>query len=162
MHDDFERVLAEVVRELAARWRSSPRANLVRGLALARAVGPAVVRKAMTARIEEAAGGRIGVTAGAAVATAAVAGLRRLLGPWSFAVGAAAGAGFLATERRVTPLRRRYAAHLLAARRRWEREHAAWLAATIDREEHHRANAQLVEELCAALEAEPVDERDPA
>jgi Flp pilus assembly protein TadD len=161
IYSDFDTFLGEVVRELAGAWRAAGRSPSLRLTALALAAGGTAVQRAFTARLDEDQPlARIGAAAGAVFASAAGAGVTRVLGPWSAILGAAAGLGWLATTRRVTPLRRRYAAYLVASRRAWEAERAAWLEGRLARAGHEAAVDRMVERLCLALDAEPIEERD--
>lgn len=152
IYDEVEAFLGEALRELLDAGRLGASLDTV---ALLAALGQPAVTRALTLRLEDrGARERLGV----AVGTAAVAALARRLGPSSLtaagAVALVAGGAWLATARKVTPRRRRYAAHVHAARRGWGEARTAWLAGELSRTGREAAVDRLLEALCVALDRE--------
>lgn len=145
--DDFDVFLGEAIQELRAAGLTA-----IELVALGQAAGGPAVRSALTARVEASGPrARVGVAAGAAIATAAV----RLLGPAALlgagALAAGAGVGYLATVRKVTPHRRRHAEAIALARREWETVRRDWLDGKQTRAARDQAIERLLEKLCVAI-----------
>jgi Flp pilus assembly protein TadD len=153
MYDDFDALLGEALRELrdAGRLPAS-----LSGLAIAQAFGVRALQSALTGRAQAAsAASRVGVAAGAAAASAlwALVGRRAMLPATVAAAGV--GIGWLATARKVAPLRRRHEVHVGAARREWDRTRAAWLDRRLNRTARDREIERILERLCLAVDGEP-------
>jgi hypothetical protein len=102
--------------------------------------------------------GPLGVTVGAAALSAAArsVGLGALV-PLA-AIAALGGVGYLATSRRLTPLRRRLAGHVATARARWNETRDAWLDGRLSRGAREAEVNRVLERLAVALDREPDDE----
>jgi Flp pilus assembly protein TadD len=154
IYNDFDAFLGEALRELRDAGRLGP---MTRMLALVQTVGRPAVRAAITGRAESnGPGSRISVAAGAAVATYAL----RVLGPTGLvplgALAATAGVGWLMTNKKVTPLRRKYAEHARVARLEWDQARRDWLDGKSSRSGRDQAIDRVLERLCVAIDREPI------